>query len=143
METPTLDHVSECLNQADPEEILALASRCLDDDPEATVTRRPTVGVLVTQVREPVAEERFILGDVLACQAEVHRRGHHGWAMRLGDDTLTVLAAAILAAEYAADGPRRDEITALCDHTIQARKEARAAEWERLSPSIVEFQEIL
>jgi alpha-D-ribose 1-methylphosphonate 5-triphosphate synthase subunit PhnG len=134
--------ISSELNQAEATELIALASACLSDDPEVTVTRPPVVGVVMTQVRDTVAEQRFILGDVLACQAEVTRRGTYGWAMRLGSDRLASLAAAICAAEHAADGPRASEIVALCQRTRARRREDRAAEWERLVPSIVEFEEI-
>jgi alpha-D-ribose 1-methylphosphonate 5-triphosphate synthase subunit PhnG len=139
---PIPARISSELNQADAAEVIALASACLADDPDVTVTRAPTVGVVVTQVREPVAEERFILGDVMACQAEVQRRGAFGWAMRLGGDRMSTLAAAILAAEWAASGPRALDIAALCDRSAERRAADRAAEWERLSPSIVEFEEI-
>lgn len=134
--------ISSELNQADAAEVIALASACLADDPDITVTKPPRVGVVVTQVREPVAEQRFLLGDVLACQAEVGRRGSYGWSARLGSDTLAVLSAAILAAEFSAHGPRRLEIEALVERTERTRTAARAAEWERLAPSIVEFEEI-
>lgn len=139
----TLEHVSSCLNQAPAEALIALAERCLNDHAELMVTKQPTVGVVVAQVREPIAEERFILGDVMVCQAEVHRRGSYGWAMRMGQDTLATLATALLAAEFAAEGPRREAIIALCDQVVADRKHARAAEWERLAPSIVEFEEVL
>lgn len=139
--TPTA-RISSELNQADAAAVIALASACLADDPDVTVTRPPQVGVVVTQVRDTVAEQRFILGDVLVCQAEVTRRGVFGWAMRLGSDQLAALSAAILAAEHAAGGPRAAEIVALCDRTAESRRTERAAEWERLAPSIVEFEEI-
>lgn len=143
MSSPSLPtRISSELNQAEAADVIALASACLRDDPTVTVTKSPRVGVVVTQVREPVAEQRFIVGDVLACQAEVERLGAYGWAMRLGSDTLAVLSAAILAAEYAADGPRRAEIDALVERTEKTRNAQRAAEWERLAPSIVEFEEI-
>jgi len=143
MSSPTIPaRISSELNQADAADVIALASACLADDPEVTITQPPRVGVVVTQVREPVAEQRFILGDVLACRAEVRRRGSYGWAMRLGSDTLAVLSAAILAAEYTADGPRRAEIEHLVEHTRRTRDAERAAEWERLAPTIVEFEEI-
>lgn len=134
--------ISSELNQADAAEVIALASMCLADDPDITVTKPPKVGVIVAQVREPIAEQRFLLGDLLACQAEVERRGSYGWSARLGGDTLAVLSAAILAAEYAADGPRRAEIEVLVERTETTRRAERAAEWERLAPSIVEFEEI-
>lgn len=143
MSSPSIPvRVSSELNQADPDDVIALASTCLADDPDVTVTKPPQVGVVVTQVREPVAEQRFLLGDVMASQAEVRRRGEYGWAARLGSDTLATLGAAVLAAEYAAAGPRRAEIEALVDRTERLRAEHRAAEWERLAPTIVEFEEI-
>lgn len=134
--------ISSELNQADAGEVIALASACLADDPELTVTRPPVVGVVVTQARDTVAEERFIVGDVMVTQAEVTRRGAFGWAMRLGSDRMAALSAAVLEAEWVASGPRSAEIEALCDRTAENRRAARAAEWERLSPSIVEFEEI-
>lgn len=134
--------ISSELNQADAGAVIALASLCLADDPELTVTRPPVVGVVVTQVREPVAEERFILGDVMVTQAEVSRRGVLGWAMRLGSDRMAALSAAILEAEWVAHGPRAGEIEDLTRRTAGERDAARAAERERLAPSIVEFEEI-
>ncbi|MGN6125363.1 MAG: phosphonate C-P lyase system protein PhnG [Humibacter sp.] len=134
--------ISSELNQADAGEVIALASLCLADDPELTVTRPPATGVVVTQVRDVVAEERFILGDVMVTQAEVQRRGAFGWAMRLGSDRMAALSAAILEAEWVAAGPRATEIEELVERTIEARRLARAEEWERLAPSIVEFEEI-
>ena len=135
--------ISAELNQADPAELISLAERCLAEHAAVTVTRAPQVGVVAAQVREPVAEERFLLADVLVCQAEVEYRGAYGWAMRLGDDEVGTLAAAILAAEYGAGGPFAADIESLVDATETARTEARAAEWERLAPTIVEFQEVL
>jgi alpha-D-ribose 1-methylphosphonate 5-triphosphate synthase subunit PhnG len=130
------------LNQADASEVIALAAACLQDDPDVTVTRPPTVGVVVTQARDTVAEERFIVGDVLVTQAEVQRRGQYGWSMRLGGDRLAALSGAVLAAEWLAGGPRAAEIELLADRTDELRRLDREAEWERLTPSIVEFEEI-
>ena len=130
------------LNQADAGAVINLAAACLADDPDLTVTRPPTVGVVVTQVRDTVAEERFILGDVMVTQAEVDRRCAFGWSMRLGSDRMAALAGAILAAEWQAGGPRAAEIEALAERTADQRRAERAAEWERLTPSIVEFEEI-
>lgn len=144
MNIPNLTaRISSELNQADPVALIALAEACLADHPEVTITRAPQIGVVAAQVREPVAEERFLLGDVLVCQAEVEYRGSAGWAMRIGDDELGTLAAAILAAEYRATGPRTADIEALVAETETIRVNARAEEWEQLAPTIVEFQEVL
>lgn len=141
--TPLTTRISAELNQADPDALIALAEKCLAEHSDVTVTRAPQVGVVAAQVREPIAEERFLLGDVLACHAEVEYRGEYGWSMRIGDNTLAVLAAAILAAEYQAGGPFAAQVAMLVDATETQRAEARAEEWERLAPTIVEFQEVL
>ncbi|MEV0621391.1 phosphonate C-P lyase system protein PhnG [Nonomuraea sp. NPDC050404] len=138
----TREDVCSELNQLESAEVIALAAACVGDGGDLVVTRPPTVGTVVTQVREPVAEQRFILADVLACQAEVTLRGHQGWAMRMGSDRLATLAAAICAAEYEGDGPLATEVVALCRAGRRRREDERAAEWERLSPTIVEFEEI-
>ncbi|GAA5039648.1 phosphonate C-P lyase system protein PhnG [Actinopolymorpha pittospori] len=138
----TREEICAELNQAESGDVIALAAACVAGDAALVITRPPTVGTVVTQVREPVAEQRFILADVLACQAEVTLHGHQGWAMRMGSDRMATLAAAICAAEFEANGPYAAEIVALCHAGRQRRKENRSAEWERLAPTIVEFEEI-
>lgn len=141
-DTLTRAEITSELNLADAGEVIALAHTCLAADAEVVVTRPPTVGTVVTQVREPVAEQRFIMGDVMVCQAEVRRRGVDGWTMRLGSDRLAALAGAICATEHLSDGPLRGDVIALCERSRERRLTARAEEWERLAPSIVEFEEI-
>ncbi len=127
--------------------LIALADECIAalstaDDGELMITRPPTVGSVVTQVREPVAEQRFILADVLACSAEVSLRGHLGWGMRMGADRRAALAAAICDAEVVSAGPYATRVIGLCREGRARREAERAAEWSRLAPSIVEFEEI-
>jgi alpha-D-ribose 1-methylphosphonate 5-triphosphate synthase subunit PhnG len=93
------------LAEARPAELQALADACLADDAEVRVLLAPEVGCVTAQVREPVAGHRFQLGDVLACRAEVELAGQRGWAMRLGDDRVATLAAAVLDAEAEAGRP--------------------------------------
>lgn len=142
----SIEEVCSELSMIDAESVIALASACLSGDhhgpPDIVLTRPPTVGSVVTQVREPVAEQRFILADVLACQAEVTLDGHPGWAVRMGSDRLATLAAAVCAAEYAGQRSQADAVLELCRRGRAEREAARAAEWERLAPSIVEFEEI-
>lgn len=70
----------------------------------------PSTGVLVGQVREPIASQRFIAGDL---DAEV---------LRGGDRTADIIELALATDEHL--------------------RTERAAEWERLTPTIVEFEEI-
>lgn len=78
--------------------------------PAFQITRAPSTGVLVGQVREPIASQRFIAGDL---EAEVLR-----------------------------GGGRTADIIELALATDEHLRAERAAEWERLTPTIVEFEEI-
>ncbi|HEY4422135.1 MAG TPA: phosphonate C-P lyase system protein PhnG, partial [Pseudonocardia sp.] len=86
--------------------------------------------------------ERFLLGDVLACRAEVELAGTRGWAMRLGDDRVAVLAAAVCDAEAEADRPMAGEVAELCRRVAAREAAAEAAEWAVLGPTVVAFEEL-
>ncbi|MGV9800682.1 phosphonate C-P lyase system protein PhnG [Mycobacterium sp. NPDC003449] len=130
------------LARAEAAELRALADACLADGVDVRVLVAPEVGFVTTQVREPVIGQRFLLGDVLACRAEVDLGGHRGWAMRLGDDRAAVLAAAVLDAEAQAGRPLTAEIDALCEAVAARAAEQAEREWAELAPTIVEFEEL-
>lgn len=130
------------LAAACPEELVGLADACLADGASPLVLRAPEVGCVATQVAEPIAGERFLLGDVLACRAEVELDGARGWAMRLGDDRVAVLAAAICDAEVEAGRPHAADVLALCDRVAVRTDATDAAEWAQLAPTVVEFEEL-
>ncbi|WP_433871590.1 phosphonate C-P lyase system protein PhnG [Saccharopolyspora sp. CA-218241] len=127
---------------AEPDEVIDLADRCLAGAEPPSVLRAPEVGCVSVQVREPVVRERFLLGDVLACRAEVELRGARGWAMRLGDDRPATLAAALLDAAAEADAALAAEVEELCLRVADRHRAAEEAEWAELAPTIVEFEEL-
>lgn len=127
---------------AEPAELIGLADACLADGATPQVLLAPEVGCVATQVAEPVAGERFLLGDVLACRAEVELGGERGWAMRLGDDRAAVLAAAICDAEVQADRARAAEVVAFCRRVADRLAREDASEWAQLAPTVVEFEEL-
>ncbi|MGW3954488.1 phosphonate C-P lyase system protein PhnG [Streptomyces sp. NPDC004752] len=130
------------LAEAEREELVALADECLADGVAVRVLSGPEVGVVAAQVREPVLAERFLLGDVLACRAEVELAGRRGWSMRLGDDRVATVAAAVLDAEVEAAGPCSARVEELCRTVARRRADREAAEWAELAPTIVEFEEL-
>jgi len=130
------------LAEAERDELVDLADECLADNVAVRVLTGPLVGVVVAQVREPVLAERFLLGDVLACRAEVELAGQRGWSMRLGDDRAATLAAAVLDAEVEAFRPGADRVADLCHAVARRRAEREAAEWAEIAPTIVEFEEL-
>jgi alpha-D-ribose 1-methylphosphonate 5-triphosphate synthase subunit PhnG len=139
-----VDRARRCslLAEAEPDELRVLADACLGGGAQVRVLVAPEVGCVSTQVREPVAGERFLLGDVLACRAEVELAGQRGWAMRLGDDRAAVLAAAVLDAEATAARPLAADIEDLCRAVARRLVDRDEREWAELAPTIVEFEEL-
>jgi alpha-D-ribose 1-methylphosphonate 5-triphosphate synthase subunit PhnG len=142
--TDPLERARRCglLAVAEPDELRALADACLADGVEVRVLVAPEIGCVSTQVREPVASERFLIGDVLACRAEVELAGQRGWGMRLGDDRAAVLAAAILDAEATAAGPLAADVDELCRAVARRQRDRDEREWAELAPTVVEFEEL-
>ncbi len=109
-----------------------------------TVLHRPETGTVVLQVREPVCRERFYLGEVVVTRAEVAIAGSRGWAMRMGADRMSTLAAAVCDAIAATD---RDEwhhlaveVAELCVRTGDRRASELDREWADLAPTAVAFE---
>ncbi|CAN5688903.1 hypothetical protein BH20ACT1_BH20ACT1_11780 [soil metagenome] len=139
---PTRERLCELLASAEPATLAGLAERCLDPSDEPTLIAGPEVGMVMMQVREPVVQERFYLGEVLVTRAEVELGGARGWAMVMGSDRVRALAAAVCDAEVQAGRPRAADVLALCEATAQALVETAAAEWAELVPTEVSFEEL-
>lgn len=122
--------------------LIALADQVIEDAGPPTVVLAPELGMTMVTVREPVEAIRFHVGEVLVCRAEVDHRGTSGWAMRMGEDRAATLAAALLDAEAAADGPHRAAIDDLCRTTERVLAEDRAREWAELAATTVHFEEL-
>lgn len=127
---------------AERDQLLELAAACLAAGLEPIVLTPAEAGTVMLQVREPIAGERFHLGEVLVSRAEVSFRGALGWCMRLGHDPEAALAAAICDAECEAGGPQATAIETLCRDTAELRAAASAAEWQEIAPTVVSFEEL-
>jgi alpha-D-ribose 1-methylphosphonate 5-triphosphate synthase subunit PhnG len=142
--TLTREERCDLLAAAEHEEIVPLAERLLADGsaPAPTVVKAPETGMVVLQVREPVEDSRFYLGEVLVTECEVEVGGVAGWSMREGDDRVAALAAALLDAVAAAGLPATAEIDALCDRIAERRAASDAAEWAEIRSTTVAFEEL-
>jgi alpha-D-ribose 1-methylphosphonate 5-triphosphate synthase subunit PhnG len=138
----TTERRAELLALADRDELIAVAESCAASEPELLVHRSPEVGTILLDVREPIAHDRFYLGEVLACQAEVSIGGVAGWSLRLGDDGLATLAAAVCDAVVEGGGAFAGAVLDLCARTALRQERARDAEWAELEPTIVTFEEL-
>ena len=144
------DRRAELLAVAEPKAIQQLASRALElssVSDSLVVTKAAETGLIMMQVREPVCKERFYLAEVVATRAEVLLHDQTGWAIRMGTDRPTALGAAILDAicEVATDihiefVELHRSIAELCAQTIDDQAEAKAAEWNEVSKTIVNFE---
>lgn len=132
---------AELLAVASRDDLIRLAERCLlKGSPEVTLL--PEVGTVALVVREPIVNDRLILADVLVTRAEVGWGKSIGWAMRLGDDRVATLAAAVCDAEAEAGRPLRPEVEALCRATAGAQVAESRAQWAELAPTMVNFEEM-
>jgi alpha-D-ribose 1-methylphosphonate 5-triphosphate synthase subunit PhnG len=140
--TMTVNERAELLAVADAEVVVALAESCLAEFGDPVLLAPPEVGLVVMQVREPVCAERFHLGEVVVTRAEVEIAGARGWAMRLGDERVATLAAAVCDAVAAAGGTLAADVEQLCAATQRRRAEREVAEWDAIAPTIVAFEEL-
>lgn len=131
---------AELLSAADAEALVVLAEQVLAAPGDLRVVVAPELGMVMLQVREPVAEERFYLTEVLVTRAEVELDGVPGWSMRTGDDGLAALAAAVLDA--AAGAGHLAAVEGLCATTERRLADARTAELAELAPTTVQFAEL-
>jgi alpha-D-ribose 1-methylphosphonate 5-triphosphate synthase subunit PhnG len=139
----SIERRAELLARAPAVALVALAEQSIDErGTSPTVIAGPETGMVMMTVREPIARERFHLGEVLVTRAEVEVDGHRGWSMRLGDDRVAALAAAILDAEVASDGAFAPDVVELCRLTEELDADRDESEWNELGPTRVHFDEI-
>lgn len=126
------------------EEIVPLAERLVADGsvPSPTVVKPPETGMVVLQVREPVEESRFYLGEVLVTECAVEVAGVPGWSMREGDDRVAALAAALLDAAAAAGLPATADIDRVCAAVAERRARQDESEWAEIRSTTVAFEEL-
>ncbi len=124
------------------DDVRACADRCLEALGDPVVVEPPTTGIVMMQVREPVVGERFHLGEVVVTRAEVDLAGARGWAMRMGADRVSALAAAICDAAAQSDGPAADWVDELIEETARERQRREHDVAATLQPTIVSFEEL-
>jgi alpha-D-ribose 1-methylphosphonate 5-triphosphate synthase subunit PhnG len=140
--TPLLtERRAELLAAARPDDLVALADR-ITAGAACRVDRQPEVGMVVLEVREPVAGERFHLTEVLVTQARVTVDGAPGWAMRTGDDRLATLAAAVCDGAVEAGHAMAADVERLCAATAERRAAEDAAAQAKVAPTAVAFEEL-
>jgi alpha-D-ribose 1-methylphosphonate 5-triphosphate synthase subunit PhnG len=82
---------------ADADALRSLAEKAAKGK-NVALLKKPEKTMVLLQVREPVKQSRFFLGELLAVQCIVELDGTRGAAVQMGDDLSKVQDAAILDA---------------------------------------------
>jgi alpha-D-ribose 1-methylphosphonate 5-triphosphate synthase subunit PhnG len=126
----------------DENALAVLAERVLSIGLDVVVLRPPTPGTVMVRLREPVARALFNLGEVTVTEAEVEIAGQRGYAMVMGRRPRQALAGAIVDAAYEALPELRSVIAAALAEALAERERQRAARWQRVALTRVQFDEI-
>jgi alpha-D-ribose 1-methylphosphonate 5-triphosphate synthase subunit PhnG len=140
--SPAIADITEVLATAEATELMETAEDLIAIFGDPTILTPPETGLVMMVIREPVCEERFHLGEVVVTRAEVTIAGFRGWAMRLGNDRIAALAAAICEAIGRSDLPQRALVDRLCERTASRQAAFLATEWQQLSATEVRFEEL-
>ena len=108
-----------------PREQVAGLAREIEEHCQVAVLKEPQKTLVMIQVREPVKNSRFYLGEALACEAMVEVDGAKGMAVTLGDDFDKVLDMAVLDAAFNRKLP---QCAAIQQELYRLEEEQRRAE---------------
>lgn len=89
--------LTKILAKADKSEIAALSAE-IQKNYQPVIVKEPGKTLTMIQMREPVRQSLFYLGEVIVCEASVEIEGVKGTAVTMGDDTEKTLNMAIIDA---------------------------------------------
>lgn len=135
------EEIMQAISLADDEAIVTLADEVLGDL-EVSVTRGPTVGLLVVSAEEPSERLPFHLTEVTVSEAEVLAQNERGYAMVLGRAPEKALAGAVLDAAVVVGHPATPRIIDVLRQALDAETARLQASWERVQGTRVEFEEM-
>jgi alpha-D-ribose 1-methylphosphonate 5-triphosphate synthase subunit PhnG len=133
---------SEILCLVDADRLVEWVDALVPTDVDVSIVRPPEVGLVMMQVREPVAHDHFYLGEILVTRTEVVINNHPGWSMRMGDDRPGALACALLDAWSTTSIDAANAIDTRCAEVLAVSWQAEIEEWERLRKTEVRFDEL-
>ncbi|MDR3147203.1 MAG: phosphonate C-P lyase system protein PhnG [Treponema sp.] len=112
---------------ADPALLQSLAERAAAGK-EALILKGPEKTMILIQIKEPVRQDRFYLGEALAAHCVVELGGVRGAAVQLGDDLRRAEASAILDAAHSGGFAGFSRIEEELLHIDEERKRCLARE---------------
>lgn len=106
---------------------------------EMQVLRNPATTLVMVQMRETVAGDRFYLGELLASEIMVQLAGSKGFALLAGDDLDRALCAAALDALRRSSLPEWEPVYQALSEAEQQIEGAAQQEMRRHAASHVQF----
>ncbi len=131
----------EAISLADEAVLTSIADQLLEST-EVQISRGPTVGLLMVRVEEPSVRLPFNFAEVTVSEAEVVTGGQRGYAMVMGRAPAKALAGAIIDGALEAGHPDSDQIELVLRSALASESERIAAEWARVAPTTVKFEEM-
>jgi alpha-D-ribose 1-methylphosphonate 5-triphosphate synthase subunit PhnG len=107
---------------------------------EAALLKGPEKTMVLLQIREPVRQSRFYLGELLAAHCVVELGGVRGAAVLMGDDLEKARAAAVLDAAHSGGFPGFVRVEGELLALEEARKAELAKEAAEIRKTRVSFQ---
>ncbi len=138
----------EIMAQGPREPLVALVDRLLEEEGDEKgegrleIIKEPKAAVLMVRARDTAQGEIFNFGEALVTEAEVRFYGQTGYMLILGDDQMHALAGAICDAALEAGHRGRGAILETLAAMQRFQREQVAAEWARVAPTTVAFDEM-
>ncbi len=138
----------EIMAQGPREPLIALVDRLLEEEGgeegegQLEIVKEPKAAVLMVRARDTAHGELFNFGEALVTEAEVRFYGQTGYMLILGDDQMHALAGAICDAALEAEHRGRPAILETLMMMQRYQQEQVAAEWARVAPTVVAFDEM-
>ncbi len=137
----------EIMAQGPREPLVALVDRLLQEDSEEgkgylEIIKEPKAAVLMVRARDTARGEIFNFGEALVTEAEVRFYGQIGYMLILGDDQMHALAGAICDAALEAGHLDSHAILETLATMQRFQQKQVAAEWARVAPTTVAFDEM-
>ncbi len=129
----------DLISRADGKKMCTIAEKILADT-GVDIVKKPLCGMIMMRFLDSAKNCVFNLGEVLVSEAEVKIGNSMGYSMRMGMETETALAGAILDAAVEAKHPLAPEIIDLLSNEERRLSEEKQVKWAQVESTRVDFK---
>jgi alpha-D-ribose 1-methylphosphonate 5-triphosphate synthase subunit PhnG len=124
------------------EPLIAMADRLLEQNNSIEIIKEPRPAVMMLRARDTAQGQIFNLGEAIVTEAQVNYCGETGYLLVMGDNQLHALAGAMCDAAVEGNHPLSGDVLETLVLLTHLQKEQAAAEWNRIAPTAVNFDEM-